>query len=86
MEKQIKQIIDKVRTMFKYDTGLTRGLVTVDASVHLKECNGTLHLSTIDFESYDRLSVSATEIVFYPEMGNQRTVMTYDGWDELLRM
>ena len=86
MEELIKNVINKVRTMYKYDT-LIKDIVSQRAEITLVENNGQLKISTITFDNYDYVVVSANKITYHPEIGGgSRTLISYDGFEQLLEM
>lgn len=85
MEELAKKIIQKVRSMYKYDT-LLKDIVKTSAKVTVSEKDGELYLSHITFQWYDALVVSSSGITYTPDMGCTRKIISYDGFDELLNM
>lgn len=85
MEELAKKIIQKVRSMYKYDT-LLEDIVKTSATVTISERDGELYLSHITFNWYDVLVVSSSGITYTPDMGRTREIISYDGFDELLNM
>lgn len=85
MEKYVLRIIEKVRSMYKYDT-LLKDIVKQDAIIEFEEYRGKLNLVSISFNYYDRLYVCSSGIIFYPEIGTKRQILEYDGFSKLLEM
>lgn len=85
MEELAKKIIQKVRSMYKYDT-LLKDIVKTSATVTVSEKDGELYLAHITFKWYDILVVSSSGITYTPDMGCTRKIISYDGFDDLLNM
>lgn len=86
MEKKIKEIIAKVRMMYKYDNRF-KDIVKMKPSICLEETDsGDLVLRSIDWSWYDSLYVYPTGITYSPEHGNSKELITYNNWNELLEL
>lgn len=85
MENKIKQIIEKVRQMYKYIDEY-KSLLSAEASIHLSEKSGEIILENITFNYYDRLIIADDCIVYVPEHGQSKKLIAYNGWDELLTL
>lgn len=86
MDKKIKDIIKKVRAIYKYDDRF-KSLVSMHPTVKSEEnANGDLVLKNIDWQWYDSLYISSTGITYSPEHGNSKELITYNNWNELLEL
>ena len=85
LEQKIKQIIKKVRDMYKYDLNL-KDILKMDAVIKLDETCGEIILSSISFNYYDKLLVSTDGIYFIPEHGHGYHLIKYNNFDELLEL
>lgn len=87
MDKQICEIIAKVRQMFKYDKRF-KDILKIPALVHCCETkNNGVELTNIIWSFYgDQIIVGKHRIVYSPEHGNTEELITYKNFDELLNM
>ena len=85
LEQKIKQIIKKVRQMYKYDPDL-KNILKMDAVIKLDETCGEIMLSSISFNYYDKLLVRSDGIYFIPEHGNGYHLLKYNNFNELLEL
>lgn len=83
MENKIIAIIEKVKSMFRYDRKLS-DTIQMDPQVICKYKDGELKLREIRFDDYSRVSVYESYISYIPERGNSSTLIEYKDWDELL--
>ena len=80
----IKRIIAKVRSMYKYNQEYSE-LLSLRADISLDENeNGDINLSSICFKYYGSFYISPTRIIHTKEDGRRTIVITYNGWDALL--
>ena len=85
MEEKIMQIIEKVRSISKYNPDIKQ-LVRADSKVTLVEFDGELMLESISFSCYDTLIVTQHSITLILEHGTRKVLFKYDGWNGLLEM
>lgn len=84
--EKINEIITKVRAMYKYDNRVNK-LLLKRAKVEVWEgTNGSLELSSIEFNDYDILTIYNNRIVFFPYSGGDETLLKYKNWEELLNL
>ena len=83
MEEKIMKIIQKVRSIGKYNVEM-EGIVDQQATVKLVEVQGKLVLCSVSFECYDKLVVKENSIVLIPEFGKRKILFEYSSWEELL--
>lgn len=86
MEEKVKQIIKKVRNIYKYDETY-RKIIERKANVNLSEDdNGNIQLKSISFSWYDEILVSKSGIIFKPSYGENKIILKYSSFEELLEM
>lgn len=85
MENQIKEIVKKVRQMYKYDE-VIGGIVSQPFEAHVSEIGENLQLTKIRFCWYDRLEITSGMIIYYPELRNGKVLLKYNGFEELLKL
>ena len=87
MDKQICEIIAKVRQMFRYDKRF-KDILKTPASVHCSETkNNEIELTSIIWCFYGyQIIVGKHRITYSPEHGNTEELTTYKNFDELLNM
>lgn len=87
--EEIKQIISKVREMYRFDTTV-KDIVASPVSVRISEVNGELKISGIIFNYYtkgDNVTVVSDEIRYYDSKENEwHTLITYENFNGLLNM
>ena len=81
--KKIEKIIKKVRTILNAFPQY-KEIMANKASITLVEGEDGLILSTIKFSSYDRIVVTDTLIMFHPEHGESKVILSYKSFDDLL--
>lgn len=82
----IKKIIAKVRSMYKYNSEYVE-LLSLKADVSLDENeNGDLELSFIRFRYYGSIYIYSDRIIHTTEEGRKTLLITYNGWDALLSL
>lgn len=85
MEEKILKIIKKVRSMYKYNKKYDV-LLGKDPSVDISIKNEEIILEDITFQDYDCIIVDDKMILFKPYYGEKETLITYNGFDELLKL
>lgn len=85
MEEKILKIIKKVRSMYKHDRRYS-AILKNDPSVDIKVKNGKIILNDITFNDYDCIFVDEDMILFKSYYGERETLITYKGFDELLKL
>ena len=59
--------------------------ISKNASIQLREENGTVVLSSISFRWYDKILVTDTNVTFIPNRGESKIIIEYESFDDLLR-
>lgn len=85
MEKTIKEILEKVKFIAKYN-GDMKAVNESSANIIIKENNGKLVISSITYNWYDVILVCETGIFLIPEHGHRKTIFSYKNWDGLLNL
>lgn len=85
LEEKIIKIVDKVRTIFKYDIE-KQEIIKTNPSISLEYKNNELNIVSIEFNYYDILCITPTKVIFIPEFGNKKILFKYDNYDELLNL
>lgn len=84
----IKRIIAKVRSMYKYDKKY-KDILANRAYIDLSENteSGDIELNSISFDNYDRIFIYPTKVLYIPYDGYDKKILaTYQNWDELLAL
>ena len=86
MEKLIRDVIAKVRGMYKYDMDYNKILLeTPKINIYLDEPEEKFVLRSLEFGTYDRIFVYSDSIKFISEDGCvKRTLCKYGNFEELL--
>ena len=85
MEDKIKQIMTKVRDMYKYmddNSSIFKNLYRVIVC----EEDGQLVIKEVVFGTYDKIYVDTKKIFYSPQHGFSKVLIQYNGWDELLSL
>ncbi len=86
MEK-IQKIIEKIRSVAKYNPQIKQLVAEQKASIRLQEDDdGNIVLYCIEFNYYDALYVYENKMVFQDDGGKKTTLFEYVNWDEFLKM
>lgn len=86
MENFIKQIIEKVRTIYKYDEKYKEILGRKASITVCEDKDGNIQLEAIYFSWYDEILVSKSGIIFKPSYGENQTILRYSSFEEFLKM
>lgn len=85
-DKEIKEVIKKVRELYRYDNEISN-IVKQRATIECREdSKGNISLDKIEFSYYDTLYVEENSIKYSPEHGRSEILLTYSGWDGLLKL
>lgn len=82
--KKVSQIIEKVRSMYKYDKEISKVLAT-NAQVKYFEEKGELKLVDILFDNYDVVCITKNKITF-TQYGRSRVLIEYDNFENILNL
>ena len=85
MEKTIKQILEKVKLIAKYN-GDMRPVNESKPEITIREKDNDLVISSITYSWYDIILVCETGIFLIPEHGQRKTLFSYKNWDGLLNL
>lgn len=82
-----KEIIAKVRDMYKYDSEY-KEILKNRPEIKLKETkNGEFELNSIHFtDGYSSIYIGSKSIWFDPYRGENKTLVTYSNLEELLKI
>lgn len=86
--KEIKQIISKIREMYRFDTTI-RDIIASPANIRIEERNGELKIAGIIFNcsNNDNVTVLPNAIKYYKRSENNwETLVTYRDFDELINI
>lgn len=83
----IKQIIKKVRSMYRYDNRV-RDILLLPASIRVQENEDeSIYVASIIFGTSDIVAVSSNVIKYYSFTKNEwETLIEYSDYNELLNM
>ena len=84
----IKRIVAKVRSMYKYDKKY-KDILANRAYIDLSENEetGDIELNSINFDNYDRICIYPTKVLYISYNGyDRKTLATYQDWDEFLSL
>ena len=86
MCEEIKQIIAKVRQIYKYDETY-KEIVSRNPSIHLSETrDGEIQLDSIRFSWYDSMLISKSGIWYTPSYGDTKAILKYRSFEEFLKL
>ena len=86
MEEQIKKIVQKLRKMYRYSEHRMLMDAVPRLNVHLEgDCN-LIVLDSVTFQDYDCIIATPEKVIYSPEHGQSKTLITYDGWEGLLSL
>ena len=86
--EEIKQIISKVREMYRFDTTI-KDIIVSPANIRIQEINGELKIAGIifNYNNNDNVTVLPNAIKYYKRSKNDwETLVTYRDFDELINM
>lgn len=86
MDEILNKIIVKVRQMYQYDM-LLREITNSNAVIRLVEKDGTIRLNYVTFgcKSGD-ITVTEEKVTYTSAEGSQRTLISYETWEEFLNL
>lgn len=87
--KQVSELIDKVRLIFKYDSDINiRRIITSNPVLDIKSNSNGFYLSGIYFNESNNDSIAVTPLAIYykPNIGNGRAIIEYKSFEELLSL
>ena len=87
MEQIILKAVKKIRQMYRFDDRLN-DVLKKNPTVHIEiNDDGTnLEMTEIVFSWYDKVCVTSKGITYIPERGSSKTIIKYNGWDELIAL
>lgn len=83
--EKAKKILEKVQFIAKYNLEM-KPFMDYAPEIIFKENDGEIVFSHIIFSKEDTLMICATGIIIYPQKGMSKTLFTYKGFDDLLKM
>lgn len=84
---KIRQIIGKVRQIFKYDLMLKKLIVVHPKILFNEDEKGNIVLQYILFSNYyDKLEITSTKICFKEDGKETKVVIEYNDWDDILAL
>lgn len=79
----ITQIIDAVKKVARFNSDISFVNETLP-SIELEPVENGYNIRSISWCYYDNVYVTNTKLTFSPEFGQNKTILTYNGWHDLI--
>ena len=79
----ITQIIDAVKKIARFNNDISF-INKISPLIELEPVENGYNISSISWCYYDNIYVTNTKLTFSPEFGQNKTILTYNGWHDLI--
>lgn len=79
----ITQIIDAVKKIARFNNDISF-INEISPSITLEPVKNGYNIGDISWCYYDNVYVTNTKLTFSPEFGQNKTILTYNGWHDLI--